>query len=162
MKEVTLDQILKALAKVPPPNKEALKERNEIIKSGREIAIEPLLKNLKIKEINEWVKKVIVAIDNLIFGLLPNVLRKIPHLNTHIKYEQGETALLCLGVRQSKLWIYSGENEISNSWQKSQDSNLIRESFTRRLEILEEKVYHDNFSLIKEYLKLNRKRNLKG
>ena len=53
MKEVTLDQILKALAKVPPPNKEALKERNETIESGREIAIEPLLKNLKIKGIKE-------------------------------------------------------------------------------------------------------------
>ena len=162
MKEVTLDQILKALAKVPPPNKEALKERNETIESGREIAIEPLLKNLKIKGIKEWVKKVIVTIDSLIFGLFPSASRKIPHLNNHIRYEQRETALLCLGVRQSKLWLYSGENEINKSWQKSQDSNLIREGFTRRLEMLEEKVYHNNFSLVKKCLKLNGKENLKG
>lgn len=154
MKKANLDQILKALAKVPPLKREKTRERDRITKSGKETELKPLLKALKIREINEWVKKTLIAIDNLIFELFPKATRKIPHLNTHIRYEKGEVSLLCLGVRQSKIWVYVKENEVSRSWSRSHDGNLIREGFTRKLEIPAGQVYRDNPPLIKESLNL--------
>jgi hypothetical protein len=95
---------LSALLKVPPLRKEkAKKEKIIVAQTGKETEIKPLLGKLKIKEIEKWVKETIVAIDSLIFELFPNSLRKIPHLNTYIRYELDKVHLLCLGVRQSKL-----------------------------------------------------------
>jgi hypothetical protein len=64
-----------------------------------------------------------------------------------------------LGVRQSKLWIYSPENEVTKNWLESQYINLINEKFTRRLEIFEEQNYREKLLVIEECLKLNQRKS---
>jgi hypothetical protein len=69
------DRVLSALLKVPPLKKEKKKKEKKIIaRTGKETEIKRLLGELKIKEIEEWVKETIISLDNLIFALFPKAL----------------------------------------------------------------------------------------
>jgi hypothetical protein len=137
---------------------------NLSVKNGGKEDTKTLLRKLnlrlEVEKIEDWVVEAMSTIDNLIIKLFPDFLKE-RHINVNIRYRWGKISLLCIGVKYSKLWFYLEENEVTKTWQKNRDNNLVKSGFTRRLEIPKEQSYQDNFQLIEKYLNTIKRRKLR-